>query len=106
MFSLEFPAIGLSVSGEARRKVSPHGKGYVWVSILGSFEKIQEVGVFSYLFYYLTKCHFNGWGFVKAWMAVVSVPKYLDRVKKSIEWFWTVHGLLCGLWVVVCYFHE
>ena len=26
-------------------------------------------------------------------MAVVSVPKDLDRVKKSLEWFWTVHGL-------------
>ena len=30
-------------------------------------------------------------------MAVVSVPKDLDRLKKSLEWFWTVHGLLCGL---------
>ena len=26
-------------------------------------------------------------------MAVASVPKDLDRVKKSLEWFWTVHGL-------------
>ena len=26
-------------------------------------------------------------------MTVVSVPKDLDRVKKSLEWFWTVHGL-------------
>ena len=26
-------------------------------------------------------------------MAVVSVPKDLDRVEKSLEWFWTVHGL-------------
>ena len=30
-------------------------------------------------------------------MVVVSVPKDLDRLKKSLEWFWTVHGLLCGL---------
>ena len=38
-----------------------------------------------------------GGGFVKAWMAVVSVPKDLDRVKKSLVWFWKVHGLSCGL---------
>ena len=30
-------------------------------------------------------------------MVVVSVPKGLDRLKKSLEWFWMVHGLLCGL---------
>ena len=32
-FSLEFPAIGPSVSGEARSKVAPHGKGYTWVQV-------------------------------------------------------------------------
>ena len=46
------------------------------------FRQLQEVGVFSYLIYYLAKSHFNGWGFVKAWMVVFSVPKYLDQVKK------------------------
>ena len=51
------------------------------------FQKHREVGVFSYLFCFLAKGHFNGLGFVKAWMAVVSVPKDLDRVKKSLEWF-------------------
>ena len=34
-------------------------------------------------------------------MAVVLVPKDLDRVKKSLVWFWTVHRLLCGLCDVV-----
>ena len=58
-FSLEFPAIGLSVSGEARSKVSPHGKGYVWVPVLGSFDKLRKVGVFSYLIYPLFKCFVN-----------------------------------------------
>ena len=33
-FSLEFPTIGQLVSGEARIKVAPHGKGYTWVLIL------------------------------------------------------------------------
>ena len=66
--------------------------------VLGSFEKLRKVGVFSYLYYSLAKGHFNGWGFVKAWMVVVSVLKDLDRVKKSLEWFWTVHRLF--VWLV------
>ena len=46
-FSLEFPAIGLSVSGEARSKVAPHGKGYAWVPVLGSFDKLRKGRGFS-----------------------------------------------------------
>ena len=46
------------------------------------FRQLQEVGVFSYLIYSLAKIHFNGWGFVKDWMALFSVSKYLDLVKK------------------------
>ena len=46
------------------------------------FKQLQEVGVFSYLIYFLAKSHFNGWGFVKALMVMFSVLKYLDRVKK------------------------
>ena len=46
------------------------------------FRQLQEVGVFSYLIYSLSKSHFNGFGFVKAWMTAFSVSKYLDRVKK------------------------
>ena len=34
-------------------------------------------------------------------MTVVSIPKDLDRVKKSLEWFWTVHGLFACLCDVV-----
>ena len=58
--SLEFPAIGPSIFCEARSKVAPHDKGYAWVPVLGSFEKLRKVGVFSYLFYSLAKGHFNG----------------------------------------------
>ena len=53
--SLNFPTIGPS-----RSKVGLHCKSYVWVSVLGSFDKLREVGVFSYLFYSLAKSHFNG----------------------------------------------
>ena len=48
-FSLDFPAIGSSVSDEAKSKVAPHGKGYAWAPILGSFDKLWKVEVFSYL---------------------------------------------------------
>ena len=44
------------------------------------FRHLREVGVFSYLVYSLAKSHFNGWGFVKVWMAVFLVPLDLDRV--------------------------
>ena len=58
-FSLEFPAIGQSVSDETRSKVAPHYKGYAWVPVSGSFDKLRKVGVFSYLIYPLFKCFVN-----------------------------------------------
>ena len=48
-FSLDFSTIGPSVSGKARSKVAPHGKGYAWALVLGSFDKLRKVEVFSYL---------------------------------------------------------
>ena len=59
--SPEFSAIRPLIFGEARRKVAPHGKGYTWVPVLWSFDKLQEVGVFSYLIYPLFKCFVNAW---------------------------------------------
>ena len=40
-FSLKFPAIGPSASGEARSKVALHGKDYKWVPVLGSLDKLR-----------------------------------------------------------------
>ena len=48
-FSLNFLAIGPSVSGEVRSKVAPHSKGYAWVPFFLEFRQLREVGVFSYL---------------------------------------------------------
>ena len=48
-FSLDFPVFGLSILVGPRRKVVLRGKGYVWASVLWSFDKLREVGVFSYL---------------------------------------------------------
>ena len=59
-FSLDFPAIGLSNPGETRGKVDPHCKSYVWAPVLWSFDKLREVGVFSYFSCSLAKSHFNG----------------------------------------------
>ena len=59
-FSLEFPAIGPSVFGETRSKVAPHGKGYAWVSVLWSFDKLQEIRVFSYSVIFGFKSRVNG----------------------------------------------
>ena len=51
------------------------------------FQQLQEVKIFSYLVYSLAKSHFNGMEFVKAWMAVFSVSKSLNRVEKiPIVW--------------------
>ena len=74
-FSLDFSAIDPSNSGETRGKVDPHCKSYAWVPVLWSLDNLQEVGVFSYLIYSLTMSHFNGWRYLKAWMAMFSVPK-------------------------------
>ena len=40
--SLDFPVIGPANSGEARSKFSPHSKGYTWVPVLGSFDKLRK----------------------------------------------------------------
>ena len=52
-FSLDFPVIGPSNSGETRGKVDPHCKSYIWVPLLWSFDKLREVGFFTYLFLFL-----------------------------------------------------
>ena len=39
-------------------------------------------------------------------MAVVSVPKDLDRLKKSLECFRQSTDCLRDLCVVLCYYHE
>ena len=58
--SLDFLTISPSNPDETRSKVDPHCKSYAWASILWSFDKLREVGFFSYLFYSLAKSHFDG----------------------------------------------
>ena len=41
--------IGPSNPGKTRGKVDPYYKSYAWIPVLWSFDKLREVGVFSYL---------------------------------------------------------
>ena len=55
-FSLDFWLIRPSDFFGARRKVALRNKAYAWDPVLGSFDKLREVGVLSYLSYTLFKC--------------------------------------------------
>ena len=48
-FSLRSPPIGPSDSFGPRSKVVLRIEGFAWVLVLGSFYKLREVGVLSYL---------------------------------------------------------
>ena len=55
-FSLRSRAIRLSDFFGPRSKVVLRIEDYTWVPVLGSFDKLYEVGVLSYLSYTLSKC--------------------------------------------------
>ena len=57
--SLEFPVFGLSDRIGPKSKVVLCCEGYAWALVLGSFDKLREVEVFSYLVYFLFKCFVN-----------------------------------------------
>ena len=48
-FSLSFCAIRPSAVSGTRRRTALRGEGFAWVPDLGSFLKLQEVGVSPYL---------------------------------------------------------
>ena len=49
---------------------------------LVEFRQLQEVGIFSYLCYSLTKSHVNGWDVLRLELAMFSVSKALNQVEK------------------------
>ena len=55
-FSLRSRTIGPSYFVGTRRKAVLRSEGFTWVLVLGSFDKLRQVGVLSYLFYPLFKC--------------------------------------------------
>ena len=56
-FSLRSRAIGPSNFFGPRSKAVLRSEGFAWVPVSGSFDKIREVGVLSYLLYLLFKCY-------------------------------------------------
>ena len=58
-FSLRSRLIRLSDFFGARRKVVLRDEGNTWALVLGSFNKLREVEVLSYLSYTLFKCFVN-----------------------------------------------
>ena len=55
-FSLKSQVIQPSDSFELRRKAVLRGEDNALTPVLGSFDKLREVGVSSYLFYSWFKC--------------------------------------------------
>ena len=53
----DFPAFRQSKLDGLRIKVGPRNESYAWVPKLERFIKLQEVGGFSYLVYFLLKGH-------------------------------------------------
>ena len=82
-FSLDFSVISPSNPGETRGKVDPHYKSYAWVPVLWSFDKLREIGVFSYLVISCLKIHEMVLGVVRPEMAMDSrfheVEQMLDE---------------------------
>ena len=93
-FSLEFLAIGPSNPGEPRSKIAPHGKSYVWVSDLWSFDKLRKVGVFSYLVIPCLKIHEMVLDVVKPEMAMDFGSKEVEPMLDEGIYPWTAHGLI------------
>ena len=73
-FSLRFPAFGPSDFFGPRSKVVQRGEGFACVPVSGSFDKLREVGVLSYLIYPLLKCY------VEAVSGRLIGPKTWDRI--------------------------
>ena len=59
-FSLRSRAIGPSDFFGSRSKAVLCSKGFTWVPVLRSFDKLREVGVLSYLLYLLFKSFIDG----------------------------------------------
>ena len=86
-FSLDFPTIGPLVFGEARSKVALRDKSYAWAPVLGSFDKLRKVGVFSYLVYFRFKSFVNGLVDMRPLVAVWSIPKLGNEVLEIWDCF-------------------
>ena len=99
--SLSFLAIRPAVPGKTRGKVDLHYKSYVWVLEVWSFEKLREVGLFSYLVTSCLKIHENGLGVVSPERGMdfgaIEVESMLDEGAahgQPTDWFGTIKNCL------------
>ena len=65
-FSLDFPAFGPSILERSKKQSRFTRQGLRVGTNFVEFRQLQEVEIFSYLVYSLSKSHFYGWGFVEA----------------------------------------
>ena len=97
-FSLEIRAIRPSAVFGTRRKAALHGEGFAWVTDLGSFLKLQEVGVSPYLGFILYLIVFMMLELNEAVRGRLIGPKPWDRVviifEAQMEQPVTIHGLI------------
>ena len=78
-FSLRFREIGPSNSFGPIRKVVLCGEGFVWVLVLGVFDKLREVGVSSYLSFTLCLSVFTMFELIEAMSSRLIGPKAWNR---------------------------
>ena len=98
-FSLSFCAIRPLAVFETRRRIALRRKGFAWVPDLGSFFKLQEVGVSPYLGFILCLRAMLMFELNETVRGHLIGPKSWDRIVKIFEAIFTVHGL-CA-WAVV-----
>ena len=82
-FSLNFRQIRPSAIFGTRRKAALHGEGFAWVSDLGSFLKIREVGVFPYLGFTLCLSVFMMFEVIEAVRSRLIGPKTWDQINEN-----------------------
>ena len=79
-FSLGLQAIGPSKSFKPRRIAALRGEAYAWTPVLGSFVKLREVGVSSYLSFTLYLSVLMMFELIEAVSGHLIGPKSWDRI--------------------------
>ena len=78
-FSLKYRAIRPLEFFEERRKAALRGEAYAWAPVLGSFIKLREVGVSSYLSFTLCLSVFTMFELIEVVSGRLIGPKTWDR---------------------------
>ena len=82
-FSLNLWQIRPSKFVGTRRKVVLRGAGYTWTPVLGVFNKLQEVGVSSYLIFTLYLSVFMMFELIEAVSGRLIGPKSWNRIIRN-----------------------